>query len=266
MPELNPRRRFPTLTGRIAQVAAAVLAGMGAMFCLENVAEFRREAARVAIQETRAPAPAPASEPVPAPPEPETGPDLSLPQGVRRQAGPVPSSMMLKPEPGLSGVGATVVSVSGEEVPHHFEMPAPPPAPPEEPAAKKAMPRLQDRSMASPFASAAVRNEGRFAAIKRRATPQAVAAAKAAPAPPAPEPKPLAGASAIKMIETAAAPSENLQPALLAQLTTPEVVFWTKQRKINVGIALALTVLGIIYLIYASGIRDAPPERGEGEF
>lgn len=248
MPELNPRRVAPT-KARFAQVAAAVLSGMAAMYCLQNVIEFRRGAALSA-------APPPAAAPaVPETPEP----DIALPEGVKRQAGPVPSSMMLKPEPGLSAGGAGVVGVSGEEAPPRFEAPPPPP-----PAAakKKEMPHLQDRTMESPFASRAVRNDGRFAAIKRRKAEE-----KAAPAaaPDAPAPKPVAGSTGIKLLERDAAP-EHLQPAPIAQLTVPERVFWTKERKLNVGIALTLFVFGLVYLAYASGVfHSEPPERAEGE-
>ena len=75
----------------------------------------------------------------------------------------------------------------------------------------------------------------------------------------------MAGASGIRPIDKASAAQENLQPALIAQITVPEVIFWTKQRKLHVGIALVLMVLGLVYLVYASGVRDAPPERAEGE-
>lgn len=244
MPELNPRRVPPT-KARFAQVTAAVLAGMAAMFCIQNVIEFRREAARPA-------APAPAPEPA----EPE--PVLDLPAGVRRQAGPAPSSMMLKPEPGLSGAGASVVGVSGEEAPSRYEAPPPPPPPK---AKKKEMPRLQDRTMESPFASNAVRNDGRFSRIKRLAPKEEEAPAAAAPAP---APKPVAGASGIAPIAKAEAEPEHLKPAPIAQLTVPEVVFWTKERKLQVGAALAVMILGILYLFYATGIKNAP-ERAEGE-
>lgn len=246
MPELNPRRTAST-KGRFAQVTAAVLAGMAAMFCIQNVIEFRREAARPG-------APAPAA----APAEPEPALDVPLPQGVRRQTGPVPSSMMLKPEPGLSKAGVAVVGVSGEEAPPKYE---PPPPPSEPKARKKEMPRLQDRTMESRFASNAVRNDGRFSQIKRLA-PKEDAPAAAAPAPP--PPKPVAGASGIALIERPAAEPEHLKPAPIAQLTAPEVVFWTKDRKLQVGAALIVMVLGVLYLFYATGIKDAPV-RAEGE-
>ncbi|MBI2385668.1 MAG: hypothetical protein HYV14_06605 [Elusimicrobia bacterium] len=245
MPELNPRRVAPT-KARFAQVAAAVLAGMAAMFCIQNVIEFRREAAR--------PAPIAAA----APDKPQPVLDVPLPQGVRRQAGPVPSSMMLKPEPGLSKAGVAVVGVSGEEAPPKYE---PPPPPPEPKARKKEMPRLQDRTMESRFASSAVRNDGRFSRIKRReAAEEAPRAAAPAPQPAAP----VAGASGIALIERPAAEAEHLKPAPIAQITAPEVVFWTKERKLQVGAALVVMVLGILYLFYATGIKDAPV-RAEGE-
>lgn len=253
MPELNPRRVNST-KGRFAQVSAAVLAGMAAMFCLQNVIEFRREAARPA-------APPMAAAAAPGAPEPDIS--VPLPEGVKRQAGPVPSSMMLKPEDGINRGGDEVVGVSGEQAPPKFDYKAPPP-PPAAAKKKKEMPHLKDRTMDSKFASSAVRNDGRFSGIKHREAPEA------APAPSAPEPvkaeaKPVVGASGIKPIEKVSAVPENLQPALLAQITVPEVIFWTKQRKINVGIALVLMVVGLVYLVYASGVRDAPPERAEGE-
>ena len=247
MPELNPRRVAST-KGRFAQVSAAVLAGMAAMFCLQNVIEFRREAAL--------PPPPPSA---PAAVEATPEPALPVPEGVRRQAGPVPSSMMLKPEPGLDATGGSVVGVSGEEAPARFTAPPPPPPPAKK---KKEMPRLQDRTMESRFASRAASTEGRFTAIKRRA---AEAPVEAAPAPAAPAPAPVSGASGIKLLDKAFAPQENLQPALIAQITVPETYFWTKQRKINVGAALIVMILGIGYVIYASGIRNDPPERAEGE-
>ncbi|MBI2789389.1 MAG: hypothetical protein HYX59_11960 [Elusimicrobia bacterium] len=245
MPELNPRRVAPT-KARFAQVTAAVLAGMAAMFCIQNVIEFRREAAR--------PAPVAAA----APDEPQPVIDVPLPQGVRRQAGPVPSSMMLKPEPGLSKAGVAVVGVSGEEAPPKYE---PPPPPPEPKAKKKEMPRLQDRTMESRFASNAVRNDGRFSRIKHRVVEEE---APPAAAPAAPPPAPAAGASGIALIERPAAEPEHLKPAPIAQLTVPEVVFWTKERKLQVGAALVVMVLGVLYLFYATGIKDAPV-RAEGE-
>ena len=167
MPELNPRRVNST-RGRFAQVAAAVLAGMAAMFCLQNVIEFRREAALPAAS---APAPLPAAEPERT---------LPAPEAVRRPISPAPSSILLKSEPGLRAPAA-VVGVSGEEAPprHEEEVAASP---------KKEMPHLQDRSMSSSFASNAVRNAGRFSAIKRRAVP-------ASPTSAASAPKPLPGAS-----------------------------------------------------------------------
>lgn len=245
MPELNPRRNA-TKSGRFAQVSAAVLAGMAAMFCLQNVIEFRREAARPA-----APAPTPAPEPFP-----EIA--LLLPQGVKRQMSPAPSSMMLKPEPGLNTTEVSVVGVSGEEAPPKYEAPPPPSAPK---AQKKEMPRLQERNIESKFASNAVRNDGRFARIKHRA-PAEEAPQAAAPAPP---PKPVVGASVVALIKRDSSEPENLKPAPIAQIAVPEAVFWTRERKLQVGAALLVMVLGIIYLIYASGVRDAPPERAEGE-
>ena len=247
MPELNPRRDA-SKKGRFAQVSAAVLAGMAAMFCLQNLVEFRREAAR----------PASAAEPaVPELPKPV----LNIPEGVKRQAGPVPSSMLLKPEEGLKEGGDAVVGVSGEEAPPKFEYKAPPPLTAAK--KKKEMPHLKDRTMESRFASRAARTDGRFTEF-RRPGPKAEEYAPPAPEAAAPE-KLVAGASGIKMIDKPAAPLENLQPALIAQATPPEVVFWTKQRKLNIGIALALMIIGILYLVYASGVRDAPPERAEGE-
>ncbi len=237
MPELNPRR-VNSQKGRFAQVAAAVLAGMAAMFCLQNVVEFRREAALPAAS---TPSPLAAAEPERA---------LPAPEAVRRPSAPVASSILLKPEPGLR-VAAAVVGVSGEEAPprHEEEASAPP---------KKEMPHLQDRSMSSGFASSAVRNAGRFSAIKRRAVSAALISAASAP-------QPLPGASQIKPIEKDAAPPENLQAALIAQISPPERVFWTKDRQFSVGSALALMIFGVVYLIYASGIRNEPPARGEGE-
>lgn len=245
MPELNPRRVAPT-KARFAQVTAAVLAGMAAMFCIQNVIEFRREAARPA-----APAPTPEPEPMP-----EIA--LALPEGVKRQVAPVPSSMMLKPEPGLSKAGVAVVGVSGEEAPPKYEAPPPPPEPK---AKKKEMPRLQDRTMESRFASNAVRNDGRFSRIKHRVAEEE---APRAAAPAAPPPAPVAGASGIALIERPAAEPEHLKPAPIAQLTVPEAVFWTKERKLQVGAALVVMVLGVLYLFYATGIKDAPV-RAEGE-
>ncbi|PIR15685.1 MAG: hypothetical protein COV48_12980 [Elusimicrobia bacterium CG11_big_fil_rev_8_21_14_0_20_64_6] len=245
MPELNPRRVAST-KGRFAQVSAAVLAGMAAMFCLQNMIEFRREATRPA-----APVPAPEVEPVP-----EIA--LILPQGVKRQMSPVPSSMLLKSEPGLSSAEVSVVGVSGEEAPPKYEAPPPPSTPK---AKKKEMPRLQERNIESKFASSAVRNDGRFARIKHRApveeAPQAVA--------PAPPPKPVVGASVVALIKRGSSEPENLKPAPIAQISVPEAVFWTPERKIQFGAAFLVMVFGIIYLIYASGVRDAPPERAEGE-
>lgn len=117
--------------------------------------------------------------------------------------------------------------------------------------------------MESRFASNAVRIDGRFSKIKRRAPEEAAREAAAAAAP---APAPVAGATGIKLIERPAAPPEHLQPAPIAQLTAPERVFWTKARALNVGIALALLILGLGYLAYASGIfHSEPPERAEGE-
>lgn len=237
MPELNPRR-VASAKGRFAQVAAAVLAGMAAMFCLQNVIAFRREAA-LPVAPTSAP---------PAAAEPERA--LPAPEAVRRPIAPAPSSILLKPEPGLRAAAA-VIGVSGEEAPprHEEEVAAAP---------KKEMPHLQDRSMSSSFASSAVRNAGRFSAIKRRAVP-------ASPISAASAPKPLLGASEIKLIDKNSAAPENLQAALIAQIAPPERIFWTKERQVSVGTALALMIFGVIYLIYASGIRNEPPARGEGE-
>ncbi len=252
MPELNPRRVNST-KGRLAQVSAAVLAGMAAMFCLQNVIEFRREAALPAV-------PAPAAESA-TPELPK--PVLDIPDGVKRQAGPVPSSMMLKPEAGLGGAEATVVGVSGEEAPPKFSY-TPPPAQAAAAKKKKEIPHLKDRTMESRFASRAASTNGRFTEFHRPAAkaeeyaPPKLAAVK-------PEDKPVAGASGIRPIDKASAAQENLQPALIAQITVPEVIFWTKQRKLNITVALVLMVIGLVYLVYASGVRDAPPERAEGE-
>lgn len=251
MPELNPRRVAST-KGRFAQVSAAVLAGMAAMFCLQNVIEFRREAAR--------PAPPPSVAEA-APAEPELL--LPVPEGVKRQAGPVPTSMMLKPEEGLSEMGATVVGVSGEEAPPKFTYKAPPP--PDAPKAKKKeIPRLKSREMESKFASRAARMDGRFTEFHRAPKPpeEYVPPAPQAAAPP---PERAAGSTGIKIIERTEKPLEHVQPALLAQIAPVEVVFWTKARKINIGLAVAIMILGLLYLVYASGVRDAPPERAEGE-
>ena len=253
MPELNPRRVAST-KGRFAQVSAAVLAGMAAMFCLQNVIEFRRETARPAAPPLAAPA---------APGEPEPDISLPLPEGVKRQAGPVPSSMMLKPEEGIKEGGDEVVGVSGEQAPPKFDYTAPPP-PEAQKAKKKERVRLKDRTMESRFASRAANTNGRFTEF-HRPVPKAEEYVPPAPMAAAPPPKPVTGASGIKLIEKPAAPLENLQPALIAQITVPEVIFWTKQRKINIGVALVVLVLGIIYFVYASGVHDAPPERAEGE-
>ena len=251
MPELNPRRVAST-KGRFAQVSAAVLAGMAAMFCLQNVIEFRREAAR----------PAPAPEPVAASPaEPEL--NLPVPEGIKRQAGPVPTSMMLKLEEGMSETGATVVGVSGEEAPPKFEYKEPKaPEPPK--AKKKEMPRLQSRTMESKFASSAARMDGRFTQFQKRPEKyqEYVPPKPEAAAPPKPRP---AGATAVSLIERASYTMENLQPAVIATLAPPEVIFWTRTRQINIGLAVALMIFGVMYVIYASGVRDAPPEREEGE-
>lgn len=253
MPELNPRRVNST-KGRFAQVSAAVLAGMAAMFVLQNVIEFRREAARP---------PMPAAAEPSSEPEPQL--DLPVPEGIKRQAGPVASSMMLKPEEGLSETGATVVGVSGEEAPPKFEFKAPPP--PDAPKAKKKeMPRLTTRTMDSKFASTAARMDGRFTEFHKKAAPPEEYK-PFVPQAAAPEKARAAGSTAMTLIEraTATALSENLQPALAAQITVPDVVFWTKARKINVGLAVVIMILGVLYLVYASGVRDAPPERAEGE-
>ncbi|MEQ1920383.1 MAG: hypothetical protein ABL955_14425, partial [Elusimicrobiota bacterium] len=190
-------------------------------------------------------------------------PVLDIPDGIKRQAGPVASSMMLKPEAGLSGGEATVVGVSGEEAPPKFTYTAPPP-----PAAakkkKKELPRLKDRTMESRFASRAANTSGRFTEFNRPA-PKAEEYVPPKPEAVKAEEKPVPGASGIRPIDKASAAQENLQPALIAQITVPEVIFWTKQRKLHIGIALALMVIGLVYLVYASGVRDAAPERAEGE-
>ncbi len=250
MPELNPRRVAPR-KARFAQVAAAVLSGMAAMFCLQNVIEFRREAALVV-----------APPPVAAPAEPQLPePDIALPAGVRRQAGPVPSSMLLKSEPGLNKSEATVLGVSGEEAPPKFETPeAPPPSLAK--VKKKEMPHLETREMESRFASRAVRSDGRFSEIKRRKAIEKYEAPDFTPAA-AKKIAPLQGSTGIKILERKNEP-ENLQPALIAQITVPDRVFWTKERKFNVGLAIALLVFGVAYLIYASGIRNDAPPREEG--
>ncbi|MDO8757304.1 MAG: hypothetical protein Q7J64_04785 [Elusimicrobiota bacterium] len=251
MPELVPRRKAST-KARFAQVAAAVLSGMAAMFCLQNVIEFRREAALNA---------APAR--VSAPSEPSAPePDIALPQGVKRQAGPVPSSMLLKPEPGMAASPATVVGVSGEEAPPKFEAPEAPP-PPVAKKKKKELPRLETRDMESKFASRAVRNDGRFSEIKRHREVENYEPPAFAPAPEK-RAAPIEGSTGIKLLERESEP-EHLKPAPIAQITVPERVFWTKERKLSVGIAIALFVFGIIYLIYASGIRNDAPAREEGE-
>lgn len=250
MPELVPRRKA-TAPARFAQVAAAVLAGMAAMFCLQNVIEFRREAAMPA-------APPPTAAPA-GPQEPE--PDIALPAGVKRQAGPVPSSMLLISEPGLNASQATVVGVSGEEAPPKFEAPEAP-AQIAKKAKKKEMPHLETRDMESKFASRAVRNDGRFSEIKRRKSAENFELPDFTPAA-AKKAAPLQGSTGIKVLERKDEP-EHLQPAPIAQITVPERVFWTKKRKLKVGGALAMLVLGIFYLIYASGIRDDAPPREEG--
>lgn len=251
MPELVPRK-VTSKKARFAQVAAAVLSGMAAMFCLQNVIEFRREAALVA-------APPPAAAPAePSAPEPNT----ALPEGVKRQAGPAPSSMMLKAEPGLAASEATVVGVSGEEAPPAFETAQAPPAAGAK-KKKKEMPRLETRDMESKFASRAVRNDGRFSEIKRRREAPTHEAPVFAPAPEK-KTEPPRGSTGIKLLERASEP-EHLKPAPIAQITVPEKVFWTKERKFSVGGAIALFFFGIIYLIYASGIRNDAPAREEGQ-
>lgn len=250
MPELNPRRVAPT-KARFAQVSAAVLSGMAAMFILQNAVEFRREAAR--------PAPPPPAAVEPAAPEPV----LAVPAGVKRQAGPVPSSMLLKPEEGMSETGATVVGVSGEEAPPKFEYKEPK-APDAPKPKKKQAPHLETRTMESRFASSAARMDGRFTQLRRKAEKyEEYVPPKPEPAAP-PKPRP-AGVVAVAVIERASDTLENLQPAVIATLAPPEVVFWTKARKINIGLAVFLLVGGVLYLIWASGVRDAPPERAEGE-
>ena len=245
MPELNPRR-VNSRKGRFAQIFAAVLAGMAAMFCLQNMIEFRRAAA---VPAAASPAPEPSQAQLTAP----------IPQGVQRQSGPVPSSMLLKPEPGLVA-GAAVVGVSGEEAPPRYEAP---PAETGTAAPDKTPPHLVDRTMASPFTSSAVRGEGRFAAIKHQASKTSAAAS---PTRAAPRTSTVAGASGIKLIDKAPVPPDNLQAALIAQVAVPEQVFWTKTRQLHFGMAMALMIFGIAYLAYASGIRDEPPKRAEGEF
>jgi len=250
MPELNPRRVAPT-KARFAQVSAAVLSGMAAMFCLQNVIEFRREAALIA---------APPSIAAPAEPQlPE--PDIALPAGVRRQAGPAPSSMLIKSEPGLHKSESTVLGVSGEEAPPKFEaLEVRPPSVAK--VNKKEMPHLETRDMESKFASRAVRNDGRFSEIKRRKAIEKYEAPDFSPAA-AKKAAPLQGSTGIKILERKAEP-ENLQPAPISQITVPDPVFWTKERKFSVGLAIALLVFGVAYLIYASGIRNDAPPREEG--
>lgn len=249
MPELNPRRVAST-RGRFAQVAAAVLAGMAAMFCLQNFVEFRREAA------LPPPPPAPVAQTAPAEPEhvlaaPDPGP-------------PAPklaaSSMMLKPEPGIAP-GGTVLGVSGEEAPPKFKEYAAPP-PKAVAKKKKTAPHLTEREMESRFASRAVRQDGRFSEIKHRAAKEAEVE-EAAPVVEAPEVKP-EGKSAIGLIEKAAAAPENLQPAPIAQLTVPEREFWTRERKFHIAVAVGVMIFGLLYLVYATGIKSVP-ERAEGE-
>ncbi len=189
MPELNPRRVAST-RGRFAQVTAAVLAGMAAMFCLQNFVEFRREAAL--------PPPPPAVQTAPAEPEHVLAPPAPAAPAPKLAA----SSMMLKPEPGIAS-GGTVLGVSGEEAPPKFKDFVPP----EIKAAakkKKGPPHLTEREMESKFASRAVRQDGRFSEIKHRVAKEAEVEETAAVAETR-EAKPV-GSTAIGQYEVSAAP------------------------------------------------------------
>lgn len=245
MPELNPRR-LSSRRDRFGQIAAAVLAGMGAMYCIQNLDEARR--ARPSAEPA----------PIPAAPAPAPEPELAAPAPSPRPPAPAPSSMLLKSEPGVSGVDASVAGVFGEQAPPRIEQA--PEAPKKK--AKAPPPRLQNRAMDSPFASGIIRNDGsRFAPIQRRAP-------KEEPEPEAPKPaapKPAAGAAALKVIERPEPAPENLKPALIAQIAPPERVFWTRERQYRFGAAALLAVLGVVYFIYASGALDAREAEEDGK-
>lgn len=250
MPELNPRRVAPARQ-RFAQVTAAVLSGMAAMFCLQNYIEFRRMVAAPPATVVTAPAPTPTSA--------EQERRLPPPDAVAPPPRLVESNIMLQPEPDMVK-GGTVRGVAGEEAPPKFKEYVP-----EElktPGKKTVVPHLQTRNMESRFASGAVRQDGRFSAIKQRvhedAPPEPVVAKKDAPAP---IPR---GASGITLIEKAPSPAENLQPAPIAQLSVQEREFWTRERQFHLAVAVAVMMLGVLYTIYATGIRSkAPPVEGE---
>ncbi len=231
MTEVVPRRRRSRLE-LLAQTGVAVVAGMAAMYVLQNYQASRELMPAVAPVE-------------PPPPPAETGPVLEALESVKPRPKPA-NSMLIKPEKG--GAPMAMVSVFGEQAPER-----------ESARLRGKAVKLEPRPMGSEYSAVGRGTEG----IGRGFNKVEFA--------PLAEPKPVsvAGVRTVKTLETVRKgerPAEDFVSSPLKPEEWGLSPFWTKDRQVRVGAAAAVAVVGFGYLLAASGALAAKkPERAEGE-
>ena len=250
MPELNPRLT-PTRFERFLQVAAAVLAGMAALYCVQNLVEAGR--ARPATA-----APAPAAARAPEAPN-DAGPSLSAPE--RTPAPRRAESHMLVKGDEEAAPPAAIEGVYGEQPPPKvFEPPAPRAA---HKAPKQWRKGLSDRTMSSPYA-ADIPGARRSSFMPLKVRPRPDQATEPEETAPAPVPAKAPGFTALASVPKTGAPPENMAPSPVHPEEPPQRPFWPAERRIRVLSAGLLAVLLLGYVLAVGGIFSVR-ERREGE-
>ncbi|MDX6768324.1 MAG: hypothetical protein SF051_02245 [Elusimicrobiota bacterium] len=231
--EVVPRRRRSRLE-LLVQTGVAVVAGMAAMYIVQNYQAGRQFSAA-------APAPAPAAAPAPAGP----ADGLEAPRRVtgRPQA---EDHMRVIGERGVAP--PAMVGVFGEQSPDRTGAPR----------RGKAV-RLEPRRMDSDFSALGSGAEGIGRGFDR------------VDFAPLAEPRPVVvpGAPTVGRMATVAKKGPDAEHAVSSPLRPEDwgrAPFWTRERQARVGAAAAVSVGGFAYLLAASGfLAGRKPERKEGE-
>jgi hypothetical protein len=250
MAETNP---IPRKTNLFVQVSVAVISGVAATFFIQNFISTP------ALERTAPPKIQPASEA--RAPESQRHPDASdagteVDKNIPHP--PAADSMMVVPETG--GAAPGMISIYGEEPAAQAAAPsaAEKAAPNKALAGKKTMPAIHlehpgSRSVYSgPVVGHAFESDLKPHSFARKEAPLPEVTAKKAA-------KAQAAAVPLKfypvLIDKKAIPRKDLfVPSLLHPEIVPETTFWNYERKRKGLISGLITVMGILYLLFAMGI------------
>lgn len=257
MPETIKRPKKPNT---FIQVSVAVVSGMAAMYCVQNFSGASQ--LEKAIVPRNLPGFKAAPEPKLVEPVKPYAP-AEPPAPVRV---PVQDSMLIKPEPGLSGEDAGVLA-AGWDDPEKLQAPSrkkktAPAAKPE----PKPVPKIGLKE-----ARFSGRHQVSYDSGFQRVELTAKVYTKPRPMTPPPEdeapaPKP-AAKTQVRLLSTTPIPEfEVVRPPTFDPAALPPKPFWTTERRYKVGISGLITIAGVAYFLNASGVLASfGARRPEGE-